>query len=64
MRVVVDILSPYHPPLKELQALQAGGLVLGEPLHLVYVLMLEQVAAIGSWDVWGRHLARLPQQQK
>lgn len=37
-----------------------AGLVLGEPLHLVYIIMLEHPVKIFGWSHWGKLFGSLP----
>lgn len=40
------------------------GLVLGEPLHLMYVIMLEHPFKIYGWGYWGKLFGSLPSLHK
>ena len=41
-----------------------AGLVLGEPLHLMYVIMLDHPFKIFGWSHWGKLFGSLPSMQK
>ena len=41
-----------------------AGLVLGEPLHLMYIIMLEQPFKIFGWGHWGKVFGSLPSTHK
>ncbi|DBA82486.1 TPA: hypothetical protein ACH3X2_000714 [Trebouxia sp. C0005] len=41
-----------------------AGLVLGEPLHLMYTIMLEHPFKIFGWGYWGKLFENLPSMQK
>ena len=37
-----------------------AGLILGEPLHLVFIIMLEHPFKIFGWSHWGKLFGSLP----
>ena len=37
-----------------------SGLVLGEPLHLMHIIMLDHPFQIVGWPHWGRLFGKLP----
>ena len=41
-----------------------AGLVLGEPLHLMYIIMQEHPFTIFGWSYWGKLFGSLPSLQK
>jgi hypothetical protein len=41
-----------------------GKLILGEPLHLVYLILLDQPFEICDWSFWSSIFQGLPAQRK